>query len=67
MTGCDGDQEACFCLARFFSLACLCRASSFSRSTLETFSTRFSALLSRSAGVSPGTLGAAGSGLMRAL
>ena len=59
-----GDQEARFFVARFFSLARLSRASFFSKSAFDTLRTMLSALLSRSAGVSPGTFGAAGSGFM---
>jgi hypothetical protein len=45
-------------VARFFSLARLSRASLFSKSAFDTLRTMLSALLSRPAGVSPGTLGA---------
>jgi hypothetical protein len=58
VTGLRSRQEARFLLARFFSLVRLSRASSFSKSALDTFKTILSALLSRSAGVSPGTFGA---------
>jgi hypothetical protein len=51
-------QEARFFVARFFSLARLSRASFFNKSAFDTLRTILSALLSRSAGVSPGTFGA---------
>ena len=60
-------QEARFLLARVFSLPRLCRASSFSKSVFDTLRTLLSALLNRSAGVSPDTSGAAGKGLMGGL
>jgi hypothetical protein len=47
-----------FFLACLFSLARLSRASSFNKSAFDTLRTMLSALLSRSAGVSPGTFGA---------
>jgi hypothetical protein len=53
-----GRQKARFFAARFFSLALLSRAFSFSKSAFDTFRTLLSALLSRSAGVLPGTFGA---------
>lgn len=56
-----------FFVARFLSLARFSRASFFSKSAFDTLRTMLSALLSRSAGVSPGTSGAAGSGFMRPL
>lgn len=45
-------------MARFFSLVRLSRASFFTKSTFEILRTMLSALLSRSAGVSPRTFGA---------
>ena len=45
-------------MARFFSLARLSRASSFSKSAFDTLRTMLSALLNRSAGVLPGMFGA---------
>jgi len=62
VTGQRGSQEARF--FRFLSLARLSRASSFSKSAFDTLRTILSALLRRSAGVSPGTFGAAGSGFI---
>jgi hypothetical protein len=59
-----GDQEARFFATRFFSLDRLSRASFFSNSALDTLRTMLSALLSRSAGVAPGTFGAAGNGFI---
>jgi hypothetical protein len=59
-----GGQEARFFTARFLSLARFSRASFFSKSAFDTLRTMLSALLSRSAGVSPGTFGAAGNGFM---
>ena len=47
----------------FFSLARLSRAFSFRKSAFDALRTLLSALLNRSAGVSPGTFGA-GSGFM---
>jgi hypothetical protein len=64
VTGLRGRQEARFFVARFLSLARLIRASFFSKSAFDTLRTMLSALLSRSAGVSPGTFGAAGSGFI---
>ncbi len=58
-------QRVRFFAARFLSLARLSRASFFSKSALDTLRTMLSALLSRSAGVSPGTSGATGNGFMR--
>ena len=66
MTGGPRVQEARFFAARFLSLARLSRASFFSKSFFDTLRTILSALLSRSAGVSPGTRGA-GDGLMAAV
>ena len=67
VTGFACDQEACFLLARFVSLPLLSRASSFSKSAFDTRRIMLSALLNRSAGVSPGTSGTAGNRLIRAL
>lgn len=59
-----GSQDGFF-FARFLSPARFSRASFFNRSALGTVSTMLSALLMRSDGVFPGTLGA-GSGFMAA-